>query len=164
MKLPNPRRVAMRCNAAWLTLGLILTACAPAPTPPPVDTMATAVAQAASLLLTQTAAAASPTPPPPTETLTPAPTETPTPAPTAAGDPTIAITLTYAACWFGPGPSYALESNISQGKRVKLLGMGSVSGWFVIRNPYFRQPCWIRASDLQLDPGLDVSTLPVMTP
>jgi len=137
-------------------------ACAPKATPPPVDDMATAVAQLAIDMLSQTAAAASPTP---TATLTPSPTETP-PAATATSEDAgrMPMTLTYAACWFGPGPSWALESNISKGKGVELLGIGNVPGWYIIRNPYFHQPCWIQAADLKIFEGTDLTQYPVMTP
>ena len=128
------------------------------------DTMATAVAQAASVLLTQTAAASSPTSPPPTVTLTPSPTETEAATPTESGPPRKPQTVNFAGCYFGPGPSYTLESNISKGKGVELLGVGSVPGWYIIRNPYFHRPCWISEADLKIFPGTDITTYPVMTP
>jgi hypothetical protein len=140
---------------------VLLASCASQATPPPVDAMGTAVAQAAYALMTQTAAAASPTPPP-TATFTPVPTDTPTLTPTSGPHrPTV---LNNAACWFGPGPQYPLESHISTGKRVDLLGVGSVSGWYIIMNPYFHKPCWVQAEDLQIEPGTDLSQYPVMTP
>lgn len=141
----------------------IETACTPSATAPPVDTLATAVAQAASDLLTQTAAASSPTPPPPTLTSIPSATETATIEPTSAA-PKSPVIVNYAPCWFGPGPKYQLESNISQGKKVELLGVGSVPGWYIIMNPYFHQACWVQAVDISIDPATDLSTYPVMTP
>lgn len=141
---------------------LAFTACVTQPTPPPVDAMATAVAQAASDLLTQTAAASSPTPPP-TDTLTPSPTDTATITPTSS-PPKRPVILKFTGCWFGPGPTYVLESNISAGKKVDLLGIGSVPGWYIILNPYFHKPCWVQAADLEIDPATDLSTYPVMTP
>lgn len=141
---------------------LLLTSCASQATPPPVDAMGTAVVQAAYDLMTQTAAAASPTPPP-TDTPTFVPTDTPTLTPTS-GPPRRPQILRFTGCWFGPGPSYVLESNISANKRVDLLGVGSVPGWYIIRNPYFHKPCWVKAEDLQIDPGTDLSQYPVMTP
>jgi hypothetical protein len=72
--------------------------------------------------------------------------------------------LNFAGCWFGPGPTFTLESNIAKGKAVELLGIGSVAGWYIIRNPYFHRPCWIQAIDLKIFPGTDPSTYPVMTP
>ena len=143
---------------------LMGTACQRSPAAPSADEMATAVAQAAFALMTQTAAASSPTPPPPTVTLTPSPTETETATPTDSGPPRLPQTINFAGCYFGPGPSYTLESNISKGKGVQLLGVGSVPGWYIIRNPYFHRPCWISVNDLKIFPGTDPSTLPVMTP
>jgi hypothetical protein len=141
----------------------VMAAACRAPATPAADSLATAVAQAASDLLTQTAKAASPTPPP-TTTLTRGPTNTPTSTPTSTGPPKRPQVRNFAGCWFGPGPSYVLESNISQGKSVDLLGVGSVSGWYIVRNPYFHQPCWMQAADLIIFPGTDLSSVPVMTP
>ena len=144
---------------------MIATACQSQITPPPVDTIATAVAQAASDLLTQTAVASSPTPPPPTITITPSPTETGTATPTLSGPPRLPQTVTEGAgCFFGPGPTYTLETHLHKGKGVQLLGVGSVPGWYIIRDPYFHRPCWISVNDLKIFPGTDPSTFPVMTP
>lgn len=141
---------------------MLLASCAPKAVTPTVDVMGTAVAQAAYDLMTQTAAAASPTPLP-TDTPTPLPTDTPTLTATV-GPPKRPVILNFTGCWFGPGPTYVLESNISAGKKVDLLGVGSVPGWYIIRNPYFHKPCWVQAADLQIDPATDLSTYPIMTP
>jgi hypothetical protein len=160
-----PRRnKGPRLRAALLALATtLLAACAPPqPAVPTVDQLATAVAQAAYDLLTQTAAAASPTPPP-TYTLTPSPTDPPTPTSTA-GPVKMPVILEFTGCWYGPGSAYTLESNISKGKRVELLGIGSVPGWYIIRNPYFHKPCWVQAAVLKIDPATDLSQYPAMTP
>ncbi len=142
----------------------IATACAPRAATPSASDLATAVAAGALKIMQQTAAAASPTPSP-TETATPLPPATPTPNFTstpAQGNP---LVTSFAGCYFGPGPTYTLESNISPGgKRVELLGVGSQAGWYIIRNPYFHRPCWIAASNLSIDPGINTAALPVMTP
>jgi hypothetical protein len=44
---------------------------------------------------------------------------------------------------------------------VELLGRGDVSGWLVIRNPRYHDPCWIQAAYLQVDSGFNVSALPI---
>lgn len=150
--------------AAVLMSALWNAGCAAEPTPPPVDAMATAVAEAAHLLLTQTAAAASPTPPPPTVTPAPSPTGTPSPEPTSSEPIRYPALTVFAGCWTGPGPSYTLISNISKGKRVEIIGIGSVDGWYIIRNPYFHNPCWVEAINLKFDPRFDLSIFPVMTP
>jgi hypothetical protein len=152
-----------RLLVVFLLPVLLVTACQPKATPG-VDTLASTVAQAAFDLLTQTAAAVSPTPPPPTPTLTPIPTETPTSEPTSDAPPRLPQTVNFAGCWFGPGPTFQHETNIKKGKGVELLGVGSVPGWWIIRDPYFHRPCWIQAVDLKIFPGTDTSTLPVMTP
>lgn len=114
--------------------------------------------------MTQAAESATPTVRPPTRT--PAPSLTPTPAmtPTDTPPPKRPETSAFTACWFGPGAAYTLESNITKGKAVDLVGVGSQAGWYIIRNPYFHKPCWIQATDLTIFPGTDLSTLPVMTP
>ena len=161
----------LRLSVIGLASILIGTACQPKAATPQVDTMATTVAQVAYSLLTQTAvsaaatsAAATPTPHPPTITITPSPTETVVIPLNQSGLPKLPQTVNFAGCYFGPGPSYTSESNISKGKGVQLLGVGSVPGWYIIRNPYFHRPCWISENDLKIFPGTDVTKLPVMTP
>jgi hypothetical protein len=148
-----------------MALAIILSsaACTPEGTAEPVDMSGTLAAQMASVMLTQTAAAASPTPPPATATETPAPTDTPTPEPTRGPVKRPAI-RTFTGCYYGPGLEYGLDSNISENKKVQIVGIGSVPGWYVIINPYFHKQCWVAASDLEVDPKMDLSGLPVMTP
>ena len=154
---------SLRLIVILLAAILIFTACAaPQPTPPPVDSMGTIVAELASGMQTQTAAEYSPTPPPMTPTLTPSPTESPTP--TKNLEKNTIIVINFAPCYFGPGPSYVLESNISKDKKVRLLGQGSIQGWYIIYNPYFHQPCWISAADVRVDSDVDLSRFPIMTP
>jgi hypothetical protein len=146
-----------------LTLAAIVatSACAPKATPPPVDSVSTVAAALVNMMMTQTAAAASPTP---TVTLTPNPTETMTVTPTSSDPARRPQTVNFAGCYFGPGPSFTLESNIAKGKAVDLLGIGNVPGWYIIRNPYFHRPCWIQEVDLKIFDGTDLSQYPVMTP
>ncbi len=137
--------------------------CAPkAATPDPANMAATQAMALVVSMMTQTAAAYSPTPlpvtPSLTPTLTPPPTETvyvATKRPEVQGK---------AACWTGPGATYTLTSYVSDSKLVDLLGIGSVPGWYVIRNPYFNSPCWITAEELQIFSDIDLSVYPVMTP
>ncbi len=153
----------LRLPSIILLAILVGSACSPKAATPAADAMATAVAQAASLLMTQTALAAPPTSSP-TATLPPSPTNPPLPAVTSTPIYTNPLILNTAGCYFGPGPSYTLESNISKGKRVELLGVGSVSGWYVIRNPYFHRPCWIEAANLKIYEGINTTDLRMMTP
>jgi hypothetical protein len=114
---------------------------------------------------TQTAAVVLPTPLPVTNTPLATPTETQPPEPT--WDPnnhTVTVLRHQAPCFFGPGSSYNIESNISGMKEVELLGIGSVPGWYIIKNPYFNQPCWIAVADVQIPEGMDLSTYPVISP
>jgi len=148
----------------------LLGACAPqAPAAPTVDVAGTMAVELAAMMLTQTAAAYSPTPPPTaTFTATPPVTETPTlpPAPVATVMPKVmeASGADEAACYLGPvADATRMSSQISSYKDVEFVGVGSVSGWYVIINPYFRTPCWIEAKNLILDPSFDVSAYPTVT-
>jgi hypothetical protein len=140
-----------------------MLACTPRATQPEVDVAGTLAVQMAANMLTQTAGASSPTPQPATVTPTPSPTETPTAEPTRGQVKRPAIKQ-FTGCYYGPGLEYGLDSNISENKKVQIVGIGSVPGWYVIINPYFHKQCWVAASDLEVDPAMDLSSLPVMTP
>lgn len=149
-------------------LAITITACAPqAPATPTVDVVGTVAAQLASDMLTQTAGAVTPTPIPPTETPTLAVTDTPS-APTEKPQVNPPRLIAQTGCWTGPGDTYTLISNIElnqQGrKNVIILGMGSEPGWVVIRNPYFNNPCWVKLESMEIDPNMDLSGYPLMTP
>ncbi len=147
-----------------LTSILVVGACAPKATPPPVDTISTLPHQLAYQMLTQTAAAASQTPMPATATLPPTATDAPTLEPTQSGPLKKPVIKIFTGCYYRPGPEYTLDSNISAGKKVDVVGVGSTPGWYVIINPYFHKQCWVEATSLEIDPAMDLSTLPVMTP
>ncbi len=146
-----------------LAVTLIGTACTPKATSTPVDIMGTAM-QMAMIMLTQTVEAYSPTSPPPSETPTPSFTDTPIVTPTKTAPPKRPGTTEFTGCWTGPGPTYTLISNIDPKKYVDVIGIGSEPGWYVIRNPYFHNPCWIEIAHLKIDPAMDFSVFPVMTP
>ncbi|MCE9647616.1 MAG: hypothetical protein K8S20_16610 [Chloroflexi bacterium] len=152
-----------RFLAATVIILSLATACSPKATPTPVDIMGTA-AQLASSMLTQTVAAFSPTPLPPTETATPSFTDTPIPTETNSAPPKRPVVMEFTGCWTGPGDTYTLISNIDPKKYVDVIGIGSEPGWYVIRNPYFHNPCWIEIAHLKIDPRMDFSVFPVMTP
>jgi len=147
---------------------ITVASCAPStPTPPPVDIAGTIAVQLASSMMTQTVAAYSPTPLPATPT-PPMPTEvaiTDTPEYVATNRPEVQ-TEPRAACWKGGPPDlgYKLDSNISFPKKVDLIGVGNIPGWYVIRNPYFNAPCWMSATDLKIFSDIDLSTYPVIAP
>jgi hypothetical protein len=147
----------------------LLTACAPkAPAVPTVDAIGTTSAELAAMMMTQTVAAYSPTPPPsPTFTATPAYTETPfeTPTPAATVIPKVieASGANYAPCYLGPViDSNKMSGTISSYKDVEFVGVSSVSGWYVIMNPYFHTKCWVEAKNLVLDPSFDISAYPII--
>jgi hypothetical protein len=113
-------------------------------------------------MLTQTAAAYSPTPQP---SLTPIslPTETPTLEPEALATKRPEV-IGDSPCYTGPGPTYTLTSYISDTKKVELIGIGSVPGWYIVKNPYFNTPCWIQAGNLRIYSDNDLSGFPTITP
>ncbi len=148
---------------------LVISACAPqTPGTPTPDLIGTISVQLAADMQTQTAGAITPTPLPPTATETPAFTATPEGPPTDKPVPKPAAVIAVAGCWRGPGDTYTLISNIEPKangrKNIIILGTGSEPGWYVIRNPYFNNPCWIRAENLAIDPIMDMSQFPLMTP
>lgn len=157
---------------AGLVFFIVVTtsACGPqAPATPTVDVIGTTAAQLAASIMTQTAGAVTPTPFPPTETPTPSVTDTPEP-PTEKPTINPPSVVVFAGCWTGPGENYTLVSNIDPSIRkagrqvVTILGVGSVPGWYIIRNPYFNNPCWIKAENIEIDPNMDMTQFPVMTP
>ena len=144
-----------------IALGVILlsTACASSSTPSSADQQATNVAMGVALAWTRTAEA---------PTVTPSATPTHTPLPPSAtptrGPIKPPIVSNFAPCWWGPGNAYHLESNIEAGEQVQLVAVGSLPGWYIIINPYFHQRCWIQATNLTIDPNMDLSQYPIMTP
>jgi hypothetical protein len=141
-------------------IALCIMACTPSTATPTVNAMGTMVSQRVE----QTIEAYSPTPPPPTITQTLAFTETPAAEPTRGKPPRRPWTTEFTSCWTGPGSSYTLISNINPKEYVEIIGMGSVEGWLVIRNPYFHNPCWVLKKHVNVDPNLDMSVFPSMTP
>ena len=152
---------------AALLAAMIVSSCAPQETTPTVDIVGTTAAQLAAVMLTQTAGAVTPTPLPPTETPTLAFTDTPA-APTEPPPINPPRLIAQTGCWTGPGDTYTLISNIELNvrgrKNVIIIGMGSVPGWIVIRNPYFNNPCWVPITTMEIDPNMDMTQFPVMTP
>ena len=112
----------------------------------------------------------------------PAPVDTPLPAPAipieipsntpeaviGTATPSLApqdpLVLRSTLCWQGPGSDYFVVSGLKNGERVKLLGRGSIPGWFVIENPTYHDPCWVQDADLQIDPGTDLLSLKIYNP
>jgi hypothetical protein len=145
-----------------LTLALTLTACnlpSSEATPTP-DSAATYVALTLSAI--ETSNASIPTAEALTDTPTPPPTETGTPTPIPT--PQNPLVLKDALCWQGPGPVYEVVSSVKKDARVEILGRGSSGGWWIIRNPIYKDPCWLMGDVLQFDTGFNVSGLKVFDP
>ena len=160
----------LRIIVAVLVVTTFIAACTPqAPATPTVDIVGTVAAQLASEMQTQTAGAVTPTPIPPTETPTLAVTDTPA-VPTEKPEIKPPAVVVFTGCWTGPGESYTNISNIDPSIRkngrqnVVILGTGTESGWIIIRNPYFNNPCWVRVESMEIDPNMDLSGYPQMTP
>jgi hypothetical protein len=64
-------------------------------------------------------------------------------------------------CWQGPGPRYETTSAIFKGTLVQVLGRSLTPGWYIVLNPVYHNACWVQASDVQLDPTIDVNALRV---
>jgi hypothetical protein len=69
-----------------------------------------------------------------------------------------------ALCYGGPGRVYGVISAIQGGSSVVLLGRGSLYDWWIVQNPIYNVPCWIAATELQIDAAYDTSALEVATP
>ncbi len=74
------------------------------------------------------------------------------------------VVKTDTLCWAGPGNQYEVISAVFTGTHVDLIGRGTISGWYIIRNPVYRDPCWILASALEIPIGTDLAGLPYFNP
>ncbi len=157
----------MRRNAGRLIViavipGLALLGCnLPTATATP-DAGGTIVAATLSALETSAAIAITQTAPAGTSTSTPDVSPTIPPGVTTVQQNPLVIHDTL--CWVGPGNQFEVVSAVRTGTRVDLLGRGTLAGWFIVRNPIYHDPCWIQATDLQIDAGLDLSGLPYFSP
>jgi hypothetical protein len=97
-------------------------------------------------------------------TLTPEAVILPTDTASLTPTPQDPLVLRATLCWQGPGPKFDVVSALNQNERVKLLGRGSISGWFVVDNPTYHDPCWVAEGDLQIEAGTDLSNLKIFTP
>jgi uncharacterized protein YgiM (DUF1202 family) len=127
---------------------------------------ATMVVETVSALQTGIAASqtAQPVPVPPVATATAAAAALPTSAPFVTPVPLKPVVQTTSLCWNGPGPVYAVVSSVKAGTAVTVLGVGSITGWFVIENPTYRDRCWIEAKNLALDPFFNTAGMQVFNP
>ena len=100
---------------------------------------------------------------------TPVPAENPTPTQTATdaaptATPQNPLVLETTLCWKGPGDQYEVVSALKKDERVELIGQGSITGWWIVNNPIYHDPCWAQARDLQIEPGYNTAALPIYTP
>jgi hypothetical protein len=99
----------------------------------------------------------------PTSTPLATPTALPTntPMPTIISTPQKPTVTEDTLCWLGPGIHYEVVSSIKKDTEVELLGVGNISGWLIVLNPRYHDPCWIMQSVMQIDPNTDLSSLTV---
>ncbi len=93
---------------------------------------------------------------------TPIPPDTDTPQPSST--PQNPLVLETNLCWKGPGSQYEVVSALKQGERVELIGVGSITGWWIVNNPIYHDPCWAEAQYLQIESGYNTASLPIYTP
>ena len=147
-------------SLAGTVLMLMVLACNLSTATPTLNANATMIA--ATVTAVQTSAPSLQTTAPPSVTSTPAPTDTFPPQVTST--PANPVVIRDSLCWLGPGDVYEVVSSVKTGTQVKLLGRGSLSGWLIISNPIYHDPCWIKAANLQIDTNYDLSALPVVNP
>lgn len=149
--------MSYRIILAFLALGLLTIACnlPSAAITPTAETQSVAPVQLPSETPTPVVALAP-------FTDTPLPTETPLPSMTPTPENPLVLRTTL--CWVGPGAQYEVVSALKEGERVELLGQGSIPDWWIVRNPIYRDPCWVQAKDLQIEPGYDISGLQTYYP
>ena len=136
------------------------------PNPSQVNLELTITAQALSIQQTSQAQA-QPAQAQPVVVITETPAQAPAPADTIvapSATPQSPTMINSTLCWLGPGDKYEVVSSLSKTQPVEVIGRGSVSGWLIIRNPIYNDPCWVQATDLQLDASFDVNALQVYDP
>ena len=125
-----------------------------------VDAAATLAAATLDALRTAVAATLTAAPPPSSSTLPPVVAA----PPTLTSAPQNPVVTQLALCWTGPGNAYPVVSSVKVGVSVELMGVGSVAGWYIIKNPTYHDPCWIEGKNLKIDPNYNLSTLKIYNP
>lgn len=123
-----------------------------------------ATSAAGTLSALQTSMAGQPASPAAVSTSTPVPEPTKTGQPSATSTPQNPLVLRDTLCWAGPGMIYEVVSSLKKDERVELLGRGSIAGWWIVRNPLYKDACWAQASDLQLDASYYTANLQIFYP
>jgi hypothetical protein len=126
------------------------------------DTVATWVAATLTAIVSPTSAAA-PTPTP-VEEATPTLLQFPSGTALPTATPQNPLVLETILCWTGPGAQFDVVSALKKGERVVLIGRATISGWWIVDNPIYHDPCWAQAAYLQIEPGYNTLNLPFYTP
>ena len=150
----------VRITLALLLIIVAILACNYPSVTPTQDLMVTQVAAT----LTALAPGISVQPSMATFTGTTIPIPANTVPPSITPTPENPVVIHDALCNAGPGDVYEVVSSVKTGTQVELIGVGSVSGWYIINNPIYHDPCWIAAANLKIDPGFNLSTLRVFNP
>src|SRR5262249_18507304 len=97
-------------------------------------------------------------------TALPRPRATATQTITPTGTPALLspLVLRDTLCRLAPGGD--ILSTIKAGTRPPLLGRGSLADWLIVQDPASERPCWIEAGAMRVDPGYNLTRLPIFTP
>ncbi len=148
----------LACNIPRAAIQTPIARLNPAPAQPTTQNPATTLPEP-TLVALQTMEALTPAAAQTMIALTPVPTG---PTPTGTRGPSRESTIVATTlCWAGPGSQYEVVSTVRAGYRVAVLGIGSIPGWYVIRNPIYRDPCWIPANTVQVNPLVNPNTFQV---
>jgi hypothetical protein len=89
-----------------------------------------------------------------TSTATPTATQTPVSTSTPTSTPTYAIwrgtVLEQANCRYGPGAAYLYKYGLYPGNNLEVIGRNELGTWIVIRAIGGTNPCWVKASLLDI--------------
>lgn len=115
------------------------------------------LAQVPTLMATQTPTL------PPTNTPSPVPTQTPPPTVTPTYAILRATVLEQANCRYGPGAAYLYKYGLYPGFNIEVIGRNEVATWVVIQAIGGTNPCWVKASLLDIH-GEVISLAPASLP
>ena len=180
----------MHKNTAWLYISTVIfifiaTGCNPRSKPEGTNAGATTGPVMPASLPDYTSAATLPPPPSPSitqpvpETATPSPSSAATLVPSDSPTPTASFTFapsltpTYAIlrgsvleqanCRYGPGAAYLYKYGLYPGNNIEIIGRNDTGTWIVIQTIGGTNPCWIKASLLDIS-GDVMSVAPAELP
>jgi len=88
-------------------------------------------------------------------------TVTVTASPSASPTPQNPLVLRDTVCFKEPRVNDRVVSRLDMNTRVELRGRADTGGWWLVVNPIYESLCWVLEGDLELDPAMDVSTVPI---